>query len=171
MRLSILLVTRPGRVARLVAVAGLAALVAAALEVGSHPLAAAASAAALAMTGVALEALAPLYGRTARIGLRVARAGVGLGALALLLPDMDATVAVRVLAAMLVVIGLQPVARRARGLTDLPSWTTHVVGVGVVAALIAPSIGGGVALGLAWLVVAAVIRARCPAPGAAAARA
>jgi hypothetical protein len=171
MRLSILLVTQPGRVARLVTVAGLAALVAAVLEVGGHSLAGAASAAALVVTGVALESLSPLYGRTARVGLWVARGGVAFGALALLFPDTDATVAVRAFAAMLVVIGLQPVARRARGLTDLPSWTSHLVGVGVVAALLAPSIGGGAALALAWFVVAVVIRARCAAPGAAAARA
>ena len=44
---------------------------------------------------------------------------------------------------MLVVIGLQPLARRAGGLTDLPPWTTHVVGAGVVVALLAPSLGGG----------------------------
>jgi hypothetical protein len=171
MRLPILLVTRPGRVARLVTLAGLAALLAAASEVGGHSLAGAASAAALVLTGVALEALAPLYGKTARVGLWGARAGVGLGALTMLLPDGDATVTVRAFAAMLVVIGLQPVARRARGQTDLPSWTTLVVGVGVVAALLAPSIGGGAALALAWFVVAVVIRARCAAPGAAAVRA
>lgn len=171
MRLPILLVTRPGRVARIVTVAGLAVLVAAVLAVGGHSLAGAVSAAALLATGVALEALSPLYGRTARAGLWVARAGIVLGAGALLLPDVDAAVALRAFAAMLVVLGLQPVARRSRGLTDLPAWTSHVVGVGVVAALVAPSLGGGVALALAWFAVAVVIRARCTTPGAAAARA
>ena len=126
---------------------------------------------ALLASGLALGALAPLYGRTATAGLWVARAGIVLGACALLLPEVDAVVAVRSLAAMLVVVGLQPVARRSRGLTDLPAWTSHGVGVGVVAALVAPSLGGGVALALAWSAVAVVIRARCTTPGAAAARA
>jgi len=171
MRLSILLVTRPSHVARVVALTGLGALGAAVLAVGGHSLGRSASAVALVATGLALGALAPLYGRTATVGLWVARGGVLLGASALLLPESDAVVAVRSLAAMLLVIGLQPVARRSRGLTDLPSWTSHVVGVGVVAALVAPSLGGGVALALAWFAVAVVIRARCAAPGAAAARA
>ena len=171
MRLPILLLTRPGRVARIVTVAGLAALVAAMLAVGGHALAGAVSAAALVATGVAVEALSPLYGRTARVGLWVARAGIVLGAGALLLPDVDAAVALRAFAAMLVVLGLQPIARQSRGLTDLPSSTSHVVAVGVVASLLAPSVGGGVVLALAWFTVAVVIRARCAAPGAAAARA
>ena len=171
MRLSILLVTRPGRVARVVAVAGLAALVAAALAVGGEQIGAVASATALVVTGLTLGALAPLYGRSATAGLWVARGGIVLGACALLLPDGDTVVALRSLAAMLVVVGLQPVARRSRGLTDLPSWTSHVVGLGVVAALLAPSLGGGVVLAAAWFAVAIVIRARCAVPGAAAARA
>jgi hypothetical protein len=171
MRLSIRLVTRPSHVARVVALTGLGALGAAVLAVGGHSLGQVASALALLATGLALGALAPLYGRTATVGLWVARGGVLLGASALLLPESDAVVAVRSLAALLVVIGLQPVARRSRGLTDLPSWTSHVVGVGVVAALVAPSLGGGVVLALAWFAVAVVIRARCAAPGAAAARA
>ena len=171
MRLSILLVTRPSHVARVVALTGLVALGAAVLAVGGHSFGQVASALALLATGLALGALSPLYGRIATVGLWVARGGVLLGAGALLLPESDAVVAVRSLAAMLVVIGLQPVARRSRGMTDLPSWTSHVVGVGVVAALAAPSLGGGVALALAWFAVAVVIRARCAAPGAAAARA
>ncbi len=171
MRLPILRLPRPGRVARIVTGAGLAALVAATLAVSGNAFAGAASAVALLATGVALEALSPLYGRTARVGLWVARGGILLGAGALLLPDVDAAVALRAFAAMLVVLGLQPVARRSRGLTDLPSWTCHVVGLGVVASLLAPSLGGGVVLAAAWFAVAIVIRARCAAPGAAAARA
>ncbi len=167
MRLSILLVTRPAHVARVVAVTGLGALVAALLAVGGHSLGQAASAAALLATGLALGALAPLYGRTATAGLWVARGGIALGAVALLLPEVDAVVAVRSIAAMLVVIGLQPVARRTRGLTDLPPWSTHAVGAAVVAALLAPTLGGGVALAFAWLAVAVVIRARSAAPAAA----
>jgi hypothetical protein len=171
MRLSILLVTRPGRVARVVTFAGLAALIAAVLAVGGHPLGGPAAAVALLATGMALGALAPLYGRRATVGLWAARGGIALGAGALLLPDVDAVVVVRSFAAMLVVIGLQPVARRSSGLTDLPAWTSRAVGAGVVAALLAPTLGGGVALALAWLAVAVVIRARCAAPGAAVARA
>ena len=167
MRLSILLVTRPAHVARVVALAGLGALVAAVLAVGGHSLGQVASAVALVATGMALGALAPLYGLVASIGLWVARAGIALGACAVLLPDGDAVIAVRSLAAMLVVIGLQPLARRAGGLTDLPPWTARVVGAGVVVALVAPSLGGGAALAFAWLTVAVVIRARYAAPAAA----
>ena len=83
-----------------------------------------------------------------------------------MLPDGDGVIAVRSFAAMLVVIGLEPLARRTGGLTDLPPWTTRVVGAAVVVALLAPSFGGGVALALAWLAVAVVIRARYAAPAA-----
>jgi hypothetical protein len=168
MRLSILLVTQPARVARVLALAGLAALAAAAVCIGGHPLARPASAAALLAAGLALGALAPLYGRTARLGLWVARGGVVLGAVALVLPDGDAVVTARAFAAMLVVVGLQPVVRGATGLTDLPAWTGNVVGAGIVLALLVPSLGGGLALASAWLAVALVVRARCAAPVAAA---
>ena len=166
MRLSILLVTRPSHVARVVALTGLGALGAAVLAVGGHSLGRSASAVALVATGLALGALAPLYGRTATAGLWVARGGIVLGACAVMLPDGDGVIAVRSFAAMLVVIGLEPLARRTGGLTDLPPWTTRVVGAAVVVALIAPSFGGGVALTLAWLGVAVVIRARYAAPAA-----
>ena len=166
MRLSILLVTRPSHVARVVALTGLGALGAAVLAVGGHSLGQAASALALLATGLALGALAPLYGRTATAGLWVARGGIALGACAVMLPDGDGVIAVRSFAAMLVVIGLQPLARRTGGLTDLPPWTTRVVGAAVVVALLAPSFGGGVALTFAWLAVAVVIRARYAAPAA-----
>jgi hypothetical protein len=169
MRLSILLVTRPAHVARVVALAGLGALVAAMLAVGGHPLGQVASAVALLGTGIALGALAPLYGLVATAGLWVARAGVVIGAVAILLPAVDATVAVRALAALLVVIGLQPVVRRARRLTDLPHWTGNAVGAGIVAALLVPSLGGGLVLASAWLAVAGVIRATSAAHAAAAA--
>jgi hypothetical protein len=168
MRLSILLVTQPVRVARLLALAGLAALAGAALSVGGSSMGRPASAVALLATGVALGALAPLYGRTAAAGLWGARAGIVLGAIALLLPDVDEAVSVRSLAAMVVVIGLQPVARRTGERTDLPSWATHVVGAAVAVALLAPSLGGGVALTFAWLAVAVAIRTRSAAPVAAA---
>ena len=166
MRLSILLVTRPSHVARVVALTGLGALGAAVLAVGGHSLGQAASALALLATALALGALAPLYGRTATAGLWVARGGIALGACAVMLPDGDGVIAVRSFAAMLVVIGLEPLARRTGGLTDLPPWTTRVVGAAVVVALLAPSFGGGVALTLAWLAVAVVIRARYAAPAA-----
>ena len=74
MRLSILLVTRPAHVARVVALAGLGALVAAVLAVGGHSLGHVASAVALVATGMALGALAPRYGLVASRGLWVARA-------------------------------------------------------------------------------------------------
>ena len=167
MRLSILLVTQPARVARLVALAGLVALVSGMLAAGGHALGGPAAAVALLGTGLALGALAPLYGRTATAGLWVARGGIALGACAVLLPDGDPVIAIRSFAAMLVVIGLQPVGRRDRGLTDLPPWTTHVVGAAVVVALLAPSLGGAVALALAWFAVAVVIRARCAVAAAA----
>ena len=166
MRLSILLVTRPSHVARVVALTGLGALGAAVLAVGGHSLARPAAAGALLVTGLALGALAPLYGRTATAGLWVARGGIVLGACAVMLPDGDGVIAVRSFAAMLVVIGLEPLARRTGGLTDLPPWSTRVVGAAVVVALLAPSFGGGVALTLAWLAVAVVIRARYAAPAA-----
>ena len=159
MRLSILLVTRPAHVARVVALAGLGALVAAVLAVGGHPLGQVASAVALLGTGIALGALAPLYGLVATAGLWVARAGVVIGAGAILLPDAHAALALGILASLLVVVGLQPIARRAERLTDLPSWAGNVVGAGIVAALLVPSLGGGVALAFAWLAVAGVIRA------------
>ena len=169
MRLSILLVTRPAHVARVVALAGLGALVAAVLAVGGHSLGQVASAVALVATGMALGALAPLYGLVASIGLWVARGGIALGALAVVLPDADATVAARFAAALLVVVGLQPVVRRAGGLTDLPSWTVNAVGGGIVAALLLPSLGGGIVLASAWLSVAVVIRATSAARSRAAA--
>ena len=104
-----------------------------------------ASALALLATGLALGVLAPLYGRVASVGLWAARAGVALGAFAVLLPDGDATVAARVAASLLVVVGLRPVVRRAGGLTDLPSWTVTAVGADV-AALLLPTLGGGLVL-------------------------
>ena len=169
MRLSILLVTRPTHVARVVALTGLVSLAAAVLAVGGHSLGRVASAVALLATGAALGALAPLYGLVASVGLWVARAGVALGAFAVLLPDGDATVVARVAASLLVVVGLRPVVRRAGGLTDLPSWTVNAVGGGIVAALLLPTLGGGLVLASAWLAVAVVIRATSAARAAAAA--
>src|SRR5688500_709599 len=99
MRLSILLVTRPSHVARVVALTGLGAPGAAALAVGGHLLGQAASALALLATGLALGALAPLYGRTATAGIWVARGGIALGACAVMLPDGDGVIAVRSFAA------------------------------------------------------------------------
>ena len=82
-----------------------------------------------------------------------------LGAGAILLPDARAALALGIFASLLVVVGLQPIARRAERLTDLPSWAGNMVGAGIVAAVLVPSLGGGVALALAWLAVAVVIRA------------
>lgn len=164
MPLSIRLLTRPAVVARLVALAGLVAFVSGALALGGHPFAGAATPTALLATAAVLGVLAPLYGRTAAAGLWTARAGITVGALATLLPLPDAVTAVRVAAALLVVVGLQTVARRARGLCDLPSWTSLIVCIGTLATLLLPGLGGGLLLAAAWLAVAAAIQAASTAP-------
>ena len=171
MPLSLRLLTRPASVARVVALAGLAALLAGAIALDGHALAPVATLAALLSTGVVLGVLSPLYGRTAAAGLWSARAGVALGGGAALLPGGSPMVAVRVFAAILVVVGLGTIARRAQGLSDLPPWTTAVVAVGTVAALLVPALGGGLLLALAWLAVATTIHATSAVPGAAPARA
>ena len=158
-RLSILLVTRPAHLARLVALVGLTALAAAALALGGHPLAPVATSMALVVTALSLDVLAPLSGRAAALGLWVARAGVAIGAGAVLLPDGGLATAVRVAAAMVVVAGLLPVARGAERRGDLPLWATSAVGAGLVATLLAPAAGGGLVLGLAWLAVATLVHA------------
>lgn len=168
MPLAILLLTRPARVVRLVTLAGLAALGSAALALGGHPLAPLGTVLALLATGAVLGVLAPLYGRAAAAGLWTARAGVALGAAAALFPGWDPAVVVRVLAAIAVVAGLRLVARRARGVADLPSWTTAMVGAGTVATILAPSFGGALALALAWFSVAVVVHATSAAQTAAA---
>ena len=147
------------------ALAGLTALLSGVLALGAFPIAPLAAALALLAAGMALGVLAPLYGSVATIGLWAARAGVGLGACAALLSGDGAVLIVRVVAAMLVVVGLQLVARGARRLGDLPSWTTTAVGAGIVAALLAPALGGGVVLALAWLAVVAFIHTTYVAPG------
>ena len=166
MPLAILLLARPARVLRLVALAGLVALLSGVLALGALPIAPVAAALALLAAGMALGVLAPLYGSVATIGLWTARAGVGLGACAALFPGGGPVIVVRVVAAMLVVVGLRLVARGARRLGDLPSWTTTAVGAGIVAALLAPALGGGVVLALAWLAVVAFIHTTYVAPGA-----
>lgn len=172
MPLSIALLTRPARVARLIGLAALAALLSGALAVGGHPLALVASPLVLLASGAMLGVLAPPYGRTAAAGLWIARAGLAIGACAVLLPGGGLVGVARVVAAFLVIVGLRTVARRARGLNDLPAWTTTVVGAGTVAALLVPAYGGGLVLALSWLAVAAVIHATSAAPaGAAPARA
>ncbi len=156
-RLSILLVTRPAHLARLVALVGMVALVAAALALGGHPLAPVAISMALVVTALSLDVLAPLSGRAAALGLWVARAGVAIGAGAVLLPDGGLGAALRVAAAIVVVAGLLPVARGAGRRGDLPLRATTAVGAGLVAALLAPTVGGCLVLGLAWLSIAALI--------------
>ena len=156
MPLAILLLARPARVVRLVALAGLTALLSGVLALGAVPVAPLAGAFALLAAGLSLGVLAPLYGSVATIGLWAARVGLALGACAALLPGAGPVV-VRVLAAILVMAGLWLVARGARSLGDLPSWTTTAVGGGIVAALLAPALGGAVVLALAWLAVVAFI--------------
>jgi len=164
MPLALQLLTRPVRVAGLVELAGAVALLAGALALGAHPLAPLAAPAGLVATGLVLGALAPLYGRGARVGLWTARAGIAVGAVALVLPEGRPTVALRVAAALVALAGLRLVARGMRRAGDLPGWTTIAVGAGVAATLLAPTVGGAVLLGLAWLAVAAAIHATFVAP-------
>src|SRR6476619_4297161 len=168
MPLTLQLLTRPVRVAGLVGLAGAAALLSAALALGAHPLASFVAPAALVATGLVVGALAPLYGRGAAVGLWTARAGIAVGAVALVLPEGRPTVALRVVAALAAVAGLRLVARGVRRAGDLPAWSSLAVGVGIAATLLAPGLGGAAVLGLAWLAVAAAIRVTYPAPAAAA---
>ena len=170
MPLSLQLLTRPVRVAGLVELAGAAALLWGALALGAHPLASFVAPAALVATGVVLGALAPLYGRGAAVGLWTARAGIAVGAVALVLPEGRPAVALRVAAALVVLGGLRLVARGIRRVGDLPVWTCLAVGAGVTAALVAPGLGGAMVLGLAWLAVAAAVHATFVAPAAASSR-
>jgi hypothetical protein len=163
--LAILLLARPARVARLVALAGLIALLSGVLALGAWPIAPLVAAVALLGAGMALGVLSPLYGRAAMVGLWTARAGVGLGACAALFPVGGPVIVVRVVAVILVVVGLRLVARGARRLGDLPSWTSTAVGAGIVAALLAPALGGGVVLAFAWLAVVVSIHGTYVASG------
>ena len=162
--LPILMLSRPARVARLVALAGVLALVSGALALGAHPAGHRIAAVALLATAAVAGVLAPLYGRAAGIGLWTARGGLALGAVALVLPDGRATTALRIVAALVVLAGLRVVARGATRMGDLPAWTGVVVGAGVVATLVVPGLGGGILLGLAWLAVAAAIHATVVVP-------
>ena len=164
MPLPILMLSRPARVARLVALAGVLALLSGALALGAHPVGHRMAAVALLATAAVIGVLAPLYGRAARIGLWTARGGLALGAAALVLPDGRPTTALRTAAALVVLAGLRVVARGANRMGDLPGWSCAAVGAGVAAALLAPSLGGGVVLGLAWLAVAAAVRATVTVP-------
>jgi len=168
MPLALQLLTRPVRVAGLVLLAGAVALLAGALALGAHPLALSMAPAVLVATGLVVGALAPLYGRGAAVGLWTARAGIAVGAVALVLPDSRPTAALRVVAALAAVAGLRLVARGVRRAGDLPAWSSLAVGVGIAATLLAPGVGGAAVLGLAWLAVAAAIRVTYAAPAAAA---
>jgi hypothetical protein len=161
--LSLQLLTRPGRVAGLVTLAGAAALLSGALALGAHPLSPFVAPAALVATGLVLGALAPLYGRGAALGLWTARAGIAVGAVAVVLPEGRPTVALRVAAALVVLAGLRLVARGLRRAGELPAWSCVAAGAGITAALVAPGLGG-VVLGLAWLTVAAALHATFVAP-------
>jgi hypothetical protein len=159
MPLALLLVTRPARVVHLVLLAGLTALAAGAAALGSRPIAGVATFVALLTAGAVLGALAPLYGRAAAIGLWTARAGLALGMLSFLIPAGGVVTGVRVSAAMLVVAGLRPVARGVTRLGDLPAWPSAAVGIGIVAALLAPTLGGAIVLAGAWVAVAVTMHA------------
>ena len=75
MPLALQLVTRPVRVAGLVALAAAVAFLSAATVLGAHRTVVVTAVAALAASGTAIGALAPLYGRGAAIGLWTTRAG------------------------------------------------------------------------------------------------
>ena len=122
MPLALQLLTRPVRVAGLVLLAGAVALFAGALALGAHPLALSMAPAVLVATGLVVGALAPLYGRGAAVGLWTARAGIAVGAVALVLPDSRPTAALRVVAALAAVAGLRLVARGVRRAGDLPAF-------------------------------------------------
>lgn len=169
MPLSIQLVSRPARVARLVALVGIVTLLAGALALGAHPLASLAAPAALLATGLVLGVLAPVYGLAASVGLWAARLGIVVGAVALLLPDGRAATALLVVAALVVLAGLRVVARGVRRVGDLPVWSCAVVAAGAAAVLLVPGLGGGLVLGLAWLAVAGAIHATSVAPATSAA--
>src|SRR4029079_16124994 len=100
MPLALQLLTRPVRVAGLVLLAGAVALFGGARALGAHPLALSMAPAVLVATGLVAGALAPLYVRGAAVGLWTARAGIAVGAVALVLPDRRPTGALRVLAAL-----------------------------------------------------------------------
>jgi hypothetical protein len=170
MPLALQLLTRPVRVAGLVALAGAVALLSGALALGAHPLALPMAPAVLVASGLVAGVLAPLYGRGAAIGLWTARAGIAVGAVALVLPDGRPTAALRVAAALVVLAGLHLVARGVRRAGDLPGWSCAAVGVGIAATLLAPGLGGAAVLGLAWLAVAAAIHLTFVTPAAAAAQ-
>jgi hypothetical protein len=158
------MLSRPARVARLVALAGVLALVAGALALGAHPSSHRTTAVAMLATAAVAGVLAPLYGRAASIGLWTARGGLALGAVALVLPDGRPATALRIAAALVVLAGLRVVARGASRIGDLPAWSCSAVGAGVAAALLAPSFGGSLVLGVAWLAIAAAVRATVPTP-------
>ena len=166
MPLALQLLTRPARVAGLVLLAGLVALLAAALALGAHTLAPPMAPAVLVATALVAGALAPLYGRGAAVGLWTARAAMAVGAVALVLPDTRPTIALRVIAALAALAGLRLVARGVGRAGDLPAWSAVVVGVAVAATLLAPGLGGAAVLGIAWLAVAAAIRVTYLAPAA-----
>jgi hypothetical protein len=156
------MLSRPARVARMVALAGVLALVAGALALGAHPVGHRMAAVALIATAAVAGVLAPLYGRAASIGLWTARGGLALGAVALVLPDGGAAEALRVAAALVALAGLRVVARGASRIGDLPGWSSAAVGAGIAATLLAPAIGGAAVLGVAWLAIAAAVRATAP---------
>src|SRR6478736_5544043 len=104
MPLALQLVTRPVRVAGLVALAAAVAFLSAATVLGAQPTAMVTAVAALAASGTAIGALAPLYGRGAAIGLWTTRAGIAMGAGALVLLDGRDATALRV-GAVLAVVG------------------------------------------------------------------
>jgi len=74
------------------------------------------------------------------------------------LDGRDAT-ALRVGAVLAVVAGLRLVARGTRRFGDMPAWACAAVAVGIAALLVAPGLGGGVVLGVAWLAVVGAIHA------------
>jgi hypothetical protein len=108
-------------------------------------------------TARAVGALAPLHGRRARLGQLTGQVGLALLALeAVVLAGGVEVLALRVSGVVLAVAGLRLLTRVRRD-AELPFWAAAAVLVGVVVAMVFPLAGGALALGLAWLAVAAAI--------------
>ena len=166
MPLSLLSIARPGRAASLAVVTGalllLHGVVALRWPAALAWACAGLLAASLAFSGLALGLLAPLRGAGVRSGLRLARAGVALLVLdALLAPVLgtERLLPLRVAGIALAYLGIRWLARARRRDGDLPVWAYRVLPVALAVAAGAPSAGGALVLGAAWLAVASAVHA------------
>ncbi len=167
MHLSLTLITRPGRTAAIVAVVGLLAVAQGAIALrwqasghGWDPTVFAAAlllAAAVGGSGLALGALVPLVGRRGRLGLGLARVGLGLAFVAVVATMLGAPLwAVAPVGLTVTLAGMWLVSGAAKRAGELAPWAPTAVTAGLVAAVVFP-IGGALVLGLAWLATAASI--------------